>query len=105
MNMIPLVVCSRPAPADASCSLCEEPVSYPSGIQIVESETERPVCPTCARHHAPELSALICLVEEAVRVGRIGRHTVVPPYTALLDLARAADDFSAALPEGLREAG
>ena len=32
------------------------------------------------------------------RVGKIGRHTVFPPYTALLDLARAADNYAASQP-------
>jgi hypothetical protein len=35
----------------------------------------------------------------AERVGRIGRHTLVPPLGALLDLAHAAEDYSHSSPK------
>ena len=38
------------------------------------------------------------------RVGRIGRHTVCPPLTALLDLARAAENYTSAKPRCVRQA-
>jgi hypothetical protein len=34
------------------------------------------------------------LAHVADRVGRIGRHTLVPPLDALLDLARAAENYN-----------
>jgi hypothetical protein len=76
-------------------------MNLPGGTQLVLADTQEPVCQECGRHHAPALAALLDLAIEAERVGRIGRHTVFPPYTALLDLARAADDYtsSAGLPQ------
>ena len=49
------------------------------------------------------LAALVQLADEADRVGRIGRHTVFPPYTALLDLARAADRYATSRAEAAKE--
>ena len=45
------------------------------------------------------------LADAAERVGRIGRHTVVPPMTALLELARAAENYAHAAPPPRRRAG
>jgi hypothetical protein len=45
------------------------------------------------------------LADAAERVGRIGRHTMVPPMTALLDLARAAENFVQATALPRRRAG
>ena len=66
----------------------------PAGTQLVVADSQRPVCQPCGKRHAPPLAALAELADEAERVGKIGRHTVVPPYTALLELAQAADNFS-----------
>ncbi len=40
----------------------------------------------------------------AERVGRIGQHTLVPPMTALLDLARAAEEYRITSPTQCRQA-
>ena len=53
----------------------------------------------------PSLAALIHLADAAERVGRIGRHTVFPPMTALLELARAAENYAHTAPAPLRCAG
>jgi hypothetical protein len=58
------------------------------------AENLQPVCQACGQRHASPLAALLQLAGEAERVGRIGRHSVFPPYTALLDLARAADRYA-----------
>ena len=71
------------------------------GTQLVLADSLLPVCDRCGRRHAPSLAALVELANEAERVGRIGRHTVFPPYSALLDLARAADNYTAAVPPGV----
>jgi hypothetical protein len=42
---------------------------------------------------------LLDLAQVAERVGRIGRHTLSPPLGALLDLARAAEDYTHTSPE------
>jgi hypothetical protein len=41
------------------------------------------------------LLALLNLASVAHRVGQIGRHTISPPLEALLDLARAAENYTA----------
>ena len=64
-----------------------------------------PVCRDCARKAAPSLAALMGLADAAERVGRIGRHTVVPPMTALLELARAAENYAHTAPPPRRRAG
>jgi hypothetical protein len=51
------------------------------------------------------LAALMSLADAAERVGRIGRHMVVPPMTALLDLARAAEHYVHLAPAPRRRAG
>jgi hypothetical protein len=58
--------------------------------------TTDPVCQNCGRKHAPSLAALVGLADAAERVGRMGRHTVFPPLTALLDLASAAEKYASA---------
>jgi hypothetical protein len=78
-----------------SCALCGQPTTIPAGTQLVEAYTQRPVCQGCGKRHDPAMAALVHLADEAERVGRIGRHTVVPPYTALLELAQAADNYAA----------
>ena len=70
------------------CGLCTQPTTAPPGTQLVTADGQ-PVCPDCGKRHAPSLAALAQLASEAERVGKIGRHTVFPPYTALLDLASA----------------
>jgi hypothetical protein len=80
--------------ASGPCALCGQPAGHSAGLQLIDPDG-RPVCQGCGKRHAPPLAALLQLADEAARVGRIGRHTVFPPYTALLDLARAADQFSA----------
>ena len=56
----------------------------------------------CGRKHAPSLVALLDLAHVAERVGRIGRHTLVPPLDALLALARAAEEYTHTGPEPQR---
>jgi hypothetical protein len=43
------------------------------------------------------------LARIAERVGRIGQHTLVPPITALLDLARAAEEYTITAPATRRQ--
>jgi hypothetical protein len=88
-----------PLPAEIACGLCGAPTLFEAGTQLVLAESQQPVCEACGKQHAPPLAALLQLANEAERVGRIGRHTVFPPYTALLDLARAADNYAASQPD------
>jgi hypothetical protein len=84
--------------ADASedpCGICGQPTLALAGTQLFLVDTSNPVCPDCGRKHAPALAALVTLADAAERVGRIGRHSIFPPYTALLELARAAEHYTA----------
>ena len=103
--MIQLVLQCKPTAGEGLCGVCARPTTAPPGNQLFLAGTSTLVCQDCGRKHAPELAALVSLAEEAERVGRIGRHTVFPPYTALLDLARAADNYSSAVPPRARESG
>lgn len=97
-----LMRCSS-TPVSDPCPLCGKETTTPAGTQLVLAESKQPVCDPCAKRHDPTLAALAALADEAERVGKIGRHTVVPPYAALLELAQAADNFVAKVPEA-REA-
>jgi hypothetical protein len=96
--MSQLLLRYSPTPVETACGLCGQQATWQAGTQLVLADTAQPVCPSCGKNHAPSLAALLQLAEEAERVGRIGRHTVFPPYTALLDLARAADHYAGKLP-------
>ena len=76
------------------CGLCGQAVLAPAGMQFILAGGSAPVCPECARRHAPSLAALVHLADAATRIGRIGRHSVFPPLTALLDLANAAEKYA-----------
>ena len=79
------------------CGICGRDTADSSGPQLFLSDREAAVCHGCGQKHAPSLAALLRLAQVARRVGRIGRHTVVPPMEALLDLAQAAENFSSAI--------
>jgi hypothetical protein len=83
---------------NGDCPLCGLATSFAAGPQLVLADTGQPVCSSCGKRHDPPLASLVLLADEARRVGRIGRHTVVPPYTALLELAQAADNFASTVP-------
>jgi len=69
-------------------------LSEAQGASLSLAEGNQPVCQSCGRKHAPALTALLSLADVADRVGKIGRHAMVPPMSALLDLARAAENYS-----------
>jgi hypothetical protein len=76
-----------PAPCALCCGECRQ-----AGPRLV-SEDLRPVCDRCGKAKAPALMALVQLADEAVRIAKVGRNTVFPPYASLLELARAADAY------------
>lgn len=82
------------SPVPAACAGCAGECRR-AGPRLVQADDLRPICERCARQRAPALLALVQLADEAARLARIGRHTVVPPYVALLDLARAAEAYAA----------
>ena len=83
-----------PATAPANCSECGKTAELTGGVHLVRAETGEPICRGCGRRQAPGLAALLDLAGTAGRVARIGRQGIFPPFTALLDLARAAENFS-----------
>jgi hypothetical protein len=89
----------------ARCGLCGRNTSATSGPHLAVAGGEADVCRDCGKGHAPSLVALLDLARVAERVGRIGRHTVVPPMGAILDLVKAAEDYlSLAADKGRRSA-
>jgi predicted CXXCH cytochrome family protein len=97
------LVLQYPPTAGGACTLCGRPAAT-AGPQLVRADGAGPVCRDCGRKHAPALAALAQLAEAAERVAQIGRHSVFPPMSALLELARAADNYTHAGP-GRRRAG
>jgi hypothetical protein len=87
-----LLQCKADATNDP-CVLCGQPALVSAGTRLVLAETAAPVCQECGRKHAPELAALVSLADAATRIGRMERYSVFPPFTALLDLASAAEKY------------
>lgn len=87
------------------CGNCGQPILVGGGLQMVEAGEGRPVCTACARDSEPALGALAQLASVAGRVGAIGQYTVSPPLNALLELARAAENYAVRLDRPRRKAG
>jgi hypothetical protein len=94
--MTQIVLHYHPDPFQGPCGLCNRPVCLEEGLQLIQADKRRPVCAACGRQAAPALTALLGVAEAAQRVGKIGQHTLSPPLSALLDLARAAEAYTAA---------
>jgi hypothetical protein len=58
------------------------------------AESANLVCHECGKGHAPQLIALLDLARSAKRLGKVCRHTLVPPMESLLALARAAEEYA-----------
>jgi len=80
--------------AQRSCGLCGRRTVPLPGPSLCLPESLDAVCQECGKEHAPELAALLDLARVAQRVGRINRHTLVPSFHELLDLARAAENYT-----------
>ena len=91
--MIPLLLQCQAETINEPCGICGRPITTAAGMQLVRADNAVPVCAECGRKHAPSLAALVNLAGAAQRIGRVGRHSVFPPLTALLDLANAAEKF------------
>ncbi|HMC65380.1 MAG TPA: hypothetical protein VKI65_10620 [Gemmataceae bacterium] len=103
-DMIALVIQHESASLSHTCGVCGDIVGDRDGPQLALADSPEPVCRDCGRDHAPSLVALLDLAQEGRRIGRIGRHSVFPPLTALLDLSRAAENYSHSLPRRCRQA-
>jgi hypothetical protein len=86
------------------CGLCGGSTGPGAGPRLTVAGSETTVCRSCGKRHAPSLLALLDLARVAERVGRIGRHTVVPPMGAILDLVKAAEDYLSQAPVAQRRA-
>jgi hypothetical protein len=86
------------------CGLCGRRTAPASGPRLCLTESQDFVCLECGKQHAPALAALLDLASVAQRVGRINRHTLVPSFNELLDLARAAENYSHSAVPPLRPA-
>jgi hypothetical protein len=87
-----------------ACGLCGRRTAPSSGPSLCLTESQDTVCVECGKEHAPALAALVDLARVAQRVGRINRHTLVPSFNELLDLARAAENYSHSAVPALRQA-
>lgn len=96
--MTQLTIEHNATPGTCDCGLCGRPTESAAGPRLVLADSGDAVCLNCGCEHAPTLAALLRLARVAERVGRIGRHTLVPPLTALLDLAGVAEDYLRAVP-------
>jgi hypothetical protein len=90
----------------ASCGLCGQPTTTTAGAQVVLAESGQVVCQACTQKEDRCLAALVELAGAAGLVSRIGRHSVFPPLTSLLELASAAEKYCSLIPPSLSaEAG
>lgn len=101
--MMNLTIALNDGCSGESCAVCDKGLAPAAGPRLVHADTQEPICRDCGRRHAAPLAALLELAQVARRVGRIGRHTLVPPLHALLDLARAAERYTDAAPRECRQ--
>jgi len=87
----------------ACCGLCGRVIDSSAGPRLL-MENESLVCRVCGTKHAPSLVALLDLARVAKRVGKLGRHTLVPPINHLLDLARAAEYYTFSISRSVKHA-
>ena len=102
--MVQLVIQLHAQARHEVCALCGRRTFLAEGPQLYAAGRAAPVCRDCGKKHAPMLASLLDLAGTARRVGHIGRHTLFPPLTALLDLARAAEDYLHTSPQRSRSA-
>lgn len=92
--MMRFLIAYTPEEKDELCLLCGQPASPTAGLRLLDIDNSAPLCRECGRKQAPALASLVHLAEAATHIGRIHRHSVFPPLTALLELANAAEKFA-----------
>jgi hypothetical protein len=98
------LVCGN-TPFTGICGLCGGRTDLPAGHRLCVAGNLHPVCPDCGHQHASSLAALVLLAGAAQRVSRIGRHSVFPPLSVLLDLAGAAEEYTRTVDAAPPQAG
>jgi hypothetical protein len=83
-------------PEAGPCPSCGGAHAAHPGPRLFQPDEPIPLCPACCKKHAPRLVALLELAHTAEKVGRKSRHLLTPPMEGLLDLARAAENYSLA---------
>jgi hypothetical protein len=96
-----VIECRQNAACDV-CVFCGRSADASGGPQLLLAESRDAVCRDCGKKRSPSLVALLDLANVAHQVGRIGRHSVSPPMTSLLALARAAENYTCAAVQGRR---
>lgn len=85
-------------PGNDACTVCGESTLWTKGPRLVTAEDDSTICRVCGKRHAAPLVALMDLANVADKVGRQSRHLLTPPMESLLDLARAAENYSTSTP-------
>lgn len=81
------------------CPLCDQPGLYKKGPQIFLGEVEEPLCRPCGKRLAGNLTALLDLAHVADKAGRQCRYLLTPPMETMLELSRAAENYTHAAPK------
>jgi len=98
MNMAHLMIQMNALEGAEGCDICGGRTSPGPGPRLARADTRAAVCRECGKRHAPSLVALLDLARVAERVGHVGRHTLVPPLTVMMDLVQAAEDYAHEMP-------
>jgi len=106
-NKYRLAIAVKDCSAQESCALCGRAISLLGDLCLCREDDLGKVCGSCGAEHDPALTALLELARVADRIGRMGRHVLAPPLGALLELAHAAEAYTAAADKRkrLRKAG
>jgi ribosome-binding protein aMBF1 (putative translation factor) len=64
-EFIPKLAIKMNARINLDCPLCNQPTNANIGVEIVEDESNLPVCRECAIKHAVDLAYLISLADSA----------------------------------------
>lgn len=80
------------------CPVCGTRVLHRPGPRLFVGDPERAVCRDCGKEVSPRLVELVDLACVAEKVGKRCRHLLTPPMEALLELARAAENYSSSTP-------
>jgi hypothetical protein len=87
------------------CPLCDAQVVHRPGPRLFLRDSEHAVCRECGKGTSPRLLELLDLASVAEKVGQRCRPLLTPPMEALLELARAAENYSHLSPRVRARAG